>query len=418
MEESKLAMSGKRLKVLFLSVWCPYPLDNGSRIRQFHLLRNMAKQHDVTLFTFLPDHTWRDSFPILREFCSKVEGVLARAYRPSSPREILSLLGPLPRAISSTYSEHMSRLIERETQANDYDVFIAGEIGNAMYVKSARARVAILDDPEMAALYDLANPSSGPKAFLRHTLTRGKFERFMRWILRRYDACSVVSELEQGLLQRLAPPTLTTALIPNGVDTQHNRPGIALTEPNRLVFSGSLLYDANWKAMDFFLSDVFPLIRMEVPSASLIVTGRHDGLLPGTPDQREGVTFTGFVDDVRPVVAASSVAVVPLRHGAGTRLKVLEAMALGVPVVSTTKGIEGLAVRPGTHFLLADEPQAIANAVIRLFHDHHLRQTLVEHARELVVAQYDWKMIGSQMNHLVERVVERKQIVAERKRGS
>lgn len=393
------------MKIAFVSTWCPYPLDNGSRIRQYYLLRHLAERHAVTLFTFLPGEEWRASLPVLESFCQKVIAVPSKAYRPLSPRAILGLLSPMPRFVTATFSQEMSRLIRQETCQTDYDVFIAGEIGGAIYVRSARARAAILDDPELAVLYDRLLPTQRVLTRWRHSLTRLKFERFMRSILECFDACTVVSEPERELLRFLAPPQFPIEIVPNGVDTDHNCTGLATPRPNSLVFSGSLHYYANWEAVDFFLREIYPRIRLQIPGVSLTVTGRHDGRLPGTAALREGVTFTDFVEDVRPYVAGSAVAIVPLRQGGGTRLKVLEAMALGVPVVSTTKGVEGLDVKPEQHVLVADEPADFAAAVVRLLEDNGLRQFLVTEARQLVETRYDWKMIGRKMNRLVENLL-------------
>ena len=397
------------MKIGFLSVWCPYPLDNGSRIRQYYLLRHLAERHEVTLFTFLPGEEWRASLPILESFCRKVVAVPSRAYRPHSLRALLGFFSPLPRFITATFSREMSRLVRQETSRADYDVFIAGEIGGAMYVRSARAKAAILDDPELATLYDRLLPTQSALTRWRHSLTRLKFERFMSSILRCLNACAVVSEPERELLRPLAPARFPVEIIPNGVDTDHNRTGLATPQPDTLVFSGSLHYYANWEAVDFFLREIHPRIRLQVPGVSLTVTGRHDGTLPGTATLREKVTFTGFVEDVRPYVAGSAVAIVPLRQGGGTRVKVLEAMALGVPVVSTSKGIEGLDVKPGQHVLVADEPADFAKAVVRALQDGDLRQSLVAEARRLVETRYDWRMIGRKMNELVEKVLPRRE---------
>ena len=399
----------RRLKILFLSLWCPYPLDNGTRIRQYNLLRYLAQYHDVSLFTFLPDETWRASLPALEIFCKKVVGIQSRMYDPSSLRSIAGLFSPLPRVLAATDSREMRRLIARETADSEYDVFIAGEIGAAHYVEASTARIALLDDPEIAVLYDRLQPTQKRVTRWRHRVTQVKFERFMRRTLSRYNACGVVSRPELALVQPLAPAGLPIRIIPNGVDTHINRPGLRAPAPDTLVFSGSLNYFANRDAVEYFLRDIFPLIRQEIPTAALTVTGRHNGVLPGTLEERQQVVFTGFVDDVRPVVAGSQVSIVPLRQGGGTRLKVLEAMALGVPVVSTSKGVEGLDVVAGRHALIEDDPRAFAEAVVRLLSDPHMRETLTTHARRLVETTYDWQGIGARMNDLILETLARRE---------
>jgi polysaccharide biosynthesis protein PslH len=397
------------VKIAFLSHWCPYPLDTGSRIRQYYLLRYLAEQHEITLFTFLPAKEYSASLPALRSFCQKVIAVPYQPYTHRSFRSLLGFLSPLPRSLAATYSPVMAEAIRQETRQTDFDVFMAGEIACAQYVESARAKIAIFDDPELAFLYDHLKPSQKWLARWRYTLTQIKQERFLRRILNRYDGCSVVSLPERDLLNPLAPPGLSVEIVPNGVDTERNHPGLATPQSESLVFSGSLFYSANWDAVDFFLRDIFPSIRAHAHSSVLTVTGNHNGLLPGTLASREKVTFSGFVEDVRPLVAGSAVAVVPLRQGAGTRLKVLEAMALGTPVVSTSKGVQGLDAAPGQHVLVADTPDAFAQAVVSVLQDPALRQRLAANARRLVETRYDWRIIGAQMSEWMQEIIARKE---------
>src|SRR3989304_6090235 len=142
--------------------------------------------------------------------------------------------------------------------------------------------------------------------------------------------------------------------------------------------------------MVWFLEEVYPLIQAQVPDLSLTITGDHADL-PLPP--ASNVTLTGVVDDIRPLIASSSVSLVPLQAGGGTRLKILEAMALGVPVVSTLKGAEGLEIRSGEHLLIADTPEAFAENVIRVLRDPALRKGITDRARRMVEEKYDWAVV-------------------------
>jgi glycosyltransferase involved in cell wall biosynthesis len=174
--------------------------------------------------------------------------------------------------------------------------------------------------------------------------------------------------------------------------------------PNTLVFNGALTYSANYDAMRYFLSEIHPRIRREESAVSLTITGSTAGVdLSALPLDRS-VHLSGQVEDVRPLVAGASVCVVPIRQGGGTRLKILEAMALGTPVVATAKAAEGLAVTPEEHILIADDPAGFTAQVLRLLRDPALRQRLARDARRLVEGTYDWPAIGRQFTQLVETV--------------
>jgi glycosyltransferase involved in cell wall biosynthesis len=167
-----------------------------------------------------------------------------------------------------------------------------------------------------------------------------------------------------------------------------------------------LSYSANYDALRFFLDEIWPLIRSRRPDARLRVTGRLDGSLDGLAVDSH-VEFTGYLPDIRPAVAASWLSVVPLRMGGGTRLKILESMALGTPVVATSKGAEGLGVTSGRDILLADGPSEFAEAVIRLLDSPELREHLAINGRQVVASKYDWNEIGQRFNALVEQVAQK-----------
>ncbi len=183
--------------------------------------------------------------------------------------------------------------------------------------------------------------------------------------------------------------------------------------PNRdtLIYPGALTFDANFDAVDYFLRDIFPRVKAQRPEVRFVVTGNAPPTLRTALPQIEGVEFTGYVPDVRPVIARSWCEVVPLRSGGGTRLKVLEALALGVPVVSTPKGIEGLALDDDIHVLVAPTTDEFVDATLRILDQPELRARLAEAGRRRVAELYDWRVIGERMNDLINEVAERRRRV-------
>jgi glycosyltransferase involved in cell wall biosynthesis len=211
----------------------------------------------------------------------------------------------------------------------------------------------------------------------------------------------------------LGDSAIPVEVIPNGVDCQHNQPGLAQPQPNTLVYNGALTYSANYDAMRWFLAEVYPRIKVQIPGVSLTITGATHGVDLAGLALDDTVRLTGFVADVRLPVAQATVCVTPIRQGGGTRLKILEAMALGTPVVATTKAAEGLEVTDGEHLLLADDPAAFAHRVLELLATPDLRQRLTANARRLVEQQYDWAAIGCRFVTLVEAAAARKNSVSQ-----
>jgi glycosyltransferase involved in cell wall biosynthesis len=154
--------------------------------------------------------------------------------------------------------------------------------------------------------------------------------------------------------------------------------------------------------MRYFLADIYPGIRREVSNVSLTITGNTMGVRLKDLQLDDSVRLSGYVDDIKPVIARAAVCVVPLRQGGGTRLKILEAMALGTPVVATSKGAEGLDITPGRDILIADDPAEFAHEVIRLLRNSTLREQVTSNARRLVEQCYDWQQIGRRFVGLVE----------------
>ena len=385
------------MRILFLSAWYPYPPNNGSKLRIHNLLRGLAQHHEVELISLVDPRSDRPSSELARS-CSGVSVVPRRAYQPTSARALVGLLSPTPRSLVDTYVPAMAERIERAVDRR-HDLVIASQGATAAYARSWRGLPAIFEEVELAA-FQSAGAASMPLRSLRQALTLQKLRAYLRRLLPRFAACTVVSEPERALARRLVPSYRgPVELIPNCVDLTSYQDVLASPQPGTLIFAGSLSYSANHDAMTWFLRHVYPLIKTQVPTVRLTITGDHANRpLPPAAD----VELTGLVDDVRPAVASSWVSLAPIRLGGGTRLKILEAMALRSPVVSTTKGAEGLEVRDGEHLLLADTPAAFADAVLRLLQERQLRRRLTDRAYHLVAEQYHWPAVMPRFLQLAE----------------
>ncbi len=398
------------MRILFLSAWYPYPPDNGSKIRVYHLLRALAARHEVTLASFAFATARPDQPQALAGVCREVHVVPAdpsvrpgwlRALRYFSPQPISTL----PIAAMRTATQSLLR-------EGPWHAVIASTETMATYTLRAPASVARILEEHNAFSRWMGD---------RHAAATGRLNRAQTWVswqktrayerrlFPRFHLVTMVSAQDRDASRELvAGNRLPIAMVPNGVDCEHHRPGIASSRPGSLVYNGAMTYSANYDAMQFFLRDVYPQVRAAVPGASLTITGSTAGVDQAGLALDDTVHLTGYVDDIRPVIAGSAACVVPLRQGGGTRLKILEAMALGVPVVSTRKGAEGLDVVDGEHLLLADTPRDLAAATVRLLQDGALRACLASQARALVERRYDWRAIGAAFTALVEETVARR----------
>ncbi len=395
------------MRVLFLSRWFPYPPDNGAKIRIFNLVKGLAAQHAVHLISFASESVSDERMNGMRRYCQLVEAVQYRSFRPSSWKALQGFFSPRPRSVEDTFSSEMQARVDRASRATPFDILIASEIDMAAYAVGLPISVKIFEEVEVTTIYEQFAKADSLGRKLRGGLTWWKLSRYLANLLQTFDGCTVVSEIEGKRLQQVSPGYRSIGVVPNGVDVDALRFEAVTPELDTLIYNGSLTYSANFDAVEHFLQEIYPRILVERSNVKFLVTGKLEGVsverLPCYP----GVTFTGYLDDVRPTLARSWASVAPLRLGGGTRLKILEAMALGTPVIATRKGAEGLEVVPDRDLLIADDPVEFAAQTLRLLGDADLRQRLSRSARRLVETQYDWATISQRFNAFVEQVAER-----------
>jgi glycosyltransferase involved in cell wall biosynthesis len=399
------------MKLLFLSRWLPYPASNGSKLRIYNLLSQLARRgHQIHLLTYYEaGENPQAAAEHMGQFCAKVECVPYKPFRPDNWRSRAGFLALKPRSVLATFQPEMARRVETALVVGKAERLIASEIDMAEYGLLARKYgvPAFLEELEISVLYEQFSKARSPKARARFALTWLKYTNYIRYLARHYPAISVVSEQEQALLRPLAGTT-SLHVLPNGasLQTYQFHPYQAAERTNRLVFNGALTFKLNFEAMRYFLNEVFPLVRKADPTMEVWITGKHDGvdLAALLKNGSDGIVFTGYLDDLRPVIAQSAECIAPLLQGGGTRLKILEAFALGTPVVATSKGAEGLQARSGTHLLIADTPQEFAAAILKLKKEPALAAHLAENARKLVETTYNWDDIVAHLESILQNL--------------
>lgn len=393
------------MRILVLSRWYPYPPDNGSRIRIFNLLKHLSEQHEITLLSFTLDAVSDQRRAAMLDYCRDVQIARYHTFQPHKLKALLGFFASRPRSVVGTYSVEMQQMVNAAVQRQNFDVVIASQVDMAPYVLSLHGIPRILEEIELGTIYDQYANARHPLKRLRHALTWWKLRRYIIDVLKPFDGCTVVSEIDQRLLQRVAPHIDRVSVIPNGTSVARAIRSHVHPQPDTLIYSGALTYKANFDAIDYFLREIFPLIQAQRPKVKLLVTGKTDGVPLDRLPHNDGVIFTGYLNDIFSAVAQSWVSIVPLRIGAGTRLKILEALALGTPVVSTSKGVQGLELTPRQDLLVADEPERFADAVVQLLKDEVYRKMLGDNGQRAVCARYDWQNIAQQLDAFIEQVV-------------
>jgi polysaccharide biosynthesis protein PslH len=393
-----------RLNILFLSRWFPFPVDNGSKIRIYNLIKHLAERHNVDLISFTNEPVNIESIDALGSITGKVKTALYREFKPTGFKSLLGLFSTRPRSVLDTYSHEMQKLVGDAVKDTPYDVIIASQVDMAPYALHAPKVPKILEELELTVLSEFSKEDAWFIEKTRRNIMWKKWKRYVHHTLKQFQGVTVVSHHERDIVRKFAHKDLEVCIVANGVDVASHSGNYGPPIPNTLVYSGSLSYGPNFEAIDYFLREIYPLILARVPEIDLYVTGNLKGVPVHQLPDYSGVKLTGFLEDVRPLIAQSWVNIVPLRSGGGTRLKVLESLALGTPVVSTSKGVEGLSLTAGEHFLKADRAEEFAEAVIKLLMDEELREDLRNRGRKAVSASYDWNNIGPCFNEFVEQI--------------
>ncbi|MFN7982731.1 MAG: glycosyltransferase family 4 protein [Vicinamibacterales bacterium] len=383
------------MKLLIVSTWCPVLPDNGARLRAYHLIRTLAQRHDVTLVSFADREPPKAALDVLRALVTRMEIVIGSPFAQRSLTR-RGLFSTTPRSLVQAHHAGMQQTVNR--LAPHCDVALGLELPAAMYLRHLNMP-KVFEEAEVSVLRDQARHASG-LARTRRWLMWRKSARFMRQLISQFERTTVVSPQERSLLIDIGVEPSRLAVVHNGVDDDDflypPRPRVP-----RIIYPGSLTYSANFDAVHEFLRTTWPLLRQR-PGLEFMVTGSIDGVDLSRLPPCDGVRFTGRVDDVKALIAESTAVVVPLRVGGGTRLKVLEAMALGTPVVSTSKGAEGLALVNGEHLLIAESPASWTGHVFALLDEAGLSERLAGAARAFVARHYRWTDSAAALESLLE----------------
>ncbi len=394
------------MRILVLSTWFPYPTDQGSKIRAYHLIRGLAQRNELAMVSFEDKPVQPAWIEHMRQFCSRIEVVPQKPFTYTSAGTIRGWLSVKPSAVVAGYSHQMADCVQQVANEWKPDMVLAITFVTVPYALQLKGLPKMLDVDNLLAymLYEEYQATQHPLKRARRYLAYWKMFQYEQQMFRKFDLCLIVSDRDNRRVQEnFRSVKSLVGIVPNGVDLEYYQPGISTVLENQLIFNGALTYSPNYNAMRFFLGEIFPKIRAKVPGAHLYITGSTQGVDIDSLPNRQNVTFTGYLEDIRPAVASSQVCVVPLQEGAGTRLKILEAMALGTPVVSTTKGAEGLDVESGRHLLIADSPEEFAAHTLSLLNNNRLRASLSANAARLLRDQYDWRAIGSKFCDLADQ---------------
>ena len=373
------------MNILFVVPRLPEPPDTGGKIRTYNLIKQArANGHEVVVLPF------------------------SGSDRISAKTVLSALIYNLPLSIAKYRSREMAEAIVRVIREKKIDIVHFDHVHMGQYIDFIPGIACVIDEHNVECLI-LKRLSDNTRNFAKKLVLWREYRLMAALEVRvcsKAFRSSFVSEEDRQNYGKLGGALDNTVVIPNGVDTEYFQPSVVngqLAEES-LVFTGSMDWLPNSDAVEYFCEKILPHVWEQNPRVKFYVVGKNPSEnIKKIGEQDPRVVVTGGVKDVRPFVERSKVFVVPLRIGGGTRLKILEAMAMHKAVVSTSIGAEGISCVDGRDIVLADKPRDFAGKVIELLDNEAKRETLGSAGRQLVLGSYDWKIIGKKLNETYEQ---------------
>lgn len=397
------------MNVLVLTSRFLWPLTDGGAIRDYNLLRETSRRHNVHLLCFLANPKDRDNYRELEPFCKSITGIeLARPKIGSAANLVLGTVGTRPYIMREYWRAGMAAAVERAVDEKRIDVIHAHFLHMGQYAGSKGRAAFVLDVHNIEHVLwgrfaeKLRNPLKRSFAVIQSE----KLVALERAVAAATEVTVTLSDEDRTEYQRIAPAA-EVVTVPNGADLDYWRPSAEPVEPGSIIYFGNLAWLPQADAVIAFVNETFPRIVERVPNAKLYIVGNNPPPsiwnLAG-----ERIVVTGYVDDIREYIARAAVVVMPLRIGAGTKHRILQALAMKKAVVASPVAAEGMNLVDGVNVRIADDAESFARRVVELATNARARETLGENGLKLMLEKHSWTKIYRGLDAAFERAVSRR----------
>lgn len=408
------------MHILFLTQILPYPPTSGPKVKTWHVLRYLAERgHKITLASFVrPEEL--PYIDTVEEVCSTVHAVPIRRSRVKDVSYFLrSLVSGRPFLVERDDLSEMRAVVNRVIQSESVDVIHADQLTMAQFAfpleENGKKKPVTVFDAHNAVWTITERMKENAPFFLRPPLwlETKRIKQYEGMIVSDFHATLAVTEPDRVALldavhaygngrENIAP----ISVIPIAVDTRQIGPVERQGGSLNILTMGTLYYPPNADGIRWFVQEVFPRVREKMPKVTLTIVGKNPprDFVRLSEDPQSGVTVTGFVEELDPYFAKSALMVIPVRAGGGMRVRILEAFARAMPVVTTTVGLEGIQAERGTEVLVEDAPESFAASVLNLLQDTELQSRLAANGRRLVETRYDWQVVLNELDKTYARL--------------
>ncbi|HEY1379578.1 MAG TPA: TIGR03087 family PEP-CTERM/XrtA system glycosyltransferase [Gemmataceae bacterium] len=389
------------MRILLLAQRVPYPPHRGDKIATYHYVRHLARRHAVAVACLADGRADLDNVAGLASLATSVDAVVCSPVR-RRVRALAALAGNRPLTVAYFDEPELRARVRGRLAAERFDVALVYGSGVAQFVEPFRdlPRVIQFSDLDSLKWADYAGATRPPRRWVYRTEAR-RLLAYERRLAATSARSLVCSEREAAEFRRHIPG-VPVDVVRNGVDLDRFRPADAAKDPHNLVFTGVMNYLPNVDGAVWFCREVWPRVRAEVPEATFTVCGSSPTPEVTALGRLPGVTVTGAVPAVEPYLAKAGVGVIPVRIARGVQNKLLEAMAAGLPTVTTTAAGAGVEAADGRDLFVADDPAEFAAAVVRLLRDGRLRDRVGRAARAAVEANYGWDRTLARLDEILD----------------
>jgi sugar transferase (PEP-CTERM/EpsH1 system associated) len=395
------------LKILLISFDFPYPPSGGSISRDYNLIKQLSKNNDI----FWINRTIRDRpkdeyIKEMEKYC-KIIKIVEWNYGHTIIGLIKSFFTKEPYIIHRFASQYMTDLVHQVLKNNIFDLILCDHIYLSQYLPH---------EIELHVPTIPNNEDNGFTYYKRLSETNGLIRPFfakLQWrkmlnyevnVYQRFCVDITTSDTEKNIIMKYLKG-VKIGVVKNGVDVDYFKPMKRTNMENNIIYTAWFKYYPNQQAVIEFVKDVFPLLKAKIPDIKFYIVGKEPPKRVHELSKINGIVVTGEVEDVRPYLANADVAVIPLKVGGGTRLKILEAMAMGIPVISTKLGAEGLDVKEDENILIADDHEDFAQKIYEIITDKQLSKRISDSAIKFVEENYTWEKIGEDICNFINDFV-------------
>jgi hypothetical protein len=396
------------MNILFLCHRFPYPPKEGGKIRAFNMIRHLSAAHHVTVCSLARSPVEAEEGRGIAPYCSDYVMTIVNE-TVQKLRMVVALPTLTPSSMGYFYSREHDKKVQALLAERQWDLIVVHCSSAAQYVLQAKGVPKILDfcDMDSQKWLEYTHHQTFPMS-LGYWLEGRKLMREEKRLAKRFDISTVATHAEQISLDGFGTGAVTD-WFPNGVDTEYFQPDGGTYDPDTISFVGRMDYYPNEECMVNFCAQVLPRLQAVRPSTKLVIVGANPTPKVKALAELPGVSVTGSVPDVRPYVLRSALAVAPLSIARGTQNKILEAMALGVPVVSSDTAAGGVDALAEEHFLVAANPEAFAQAILRVLDSPEERARLAENARQRMLDKHSWASAMNRFDGIIERCLQQAQ---------